>query len=604
MKILGIKIINDYILGNLELDFRDSSGKAIETIILAGENGVGKTRILEIIHNFFYGSIVRNESFQMGIFEIEIELSQKENEIMKKYIMKHHTASRIRFYNLRFTYIMVLGPDKVNKIRYYEENGRMIEYPLLYHMLNQNELHECFQCSYSTTHVNFDVEKLKSVTAKNLDEEIHKSNIQNLKTATEISQLLIDIYAQDNDEIASWVRENPDVAPPREILNKRMSRFTKAFDYMFPKKKFKEIKNENGYKEIKFEENGKEMSIDSLSSGEKQIVFRGGFLLKNKGLNRGVVLIDEPEISLHPTWQIKIVEFYKTMCQNDDEGNQLIITTHSPFILHNNNRREDKVIILKKNEFGQIMVENEGKYPNWTNEEIVKEAFNVAPLIEKIKDGNKNTLIITEGKTDWKHYKAALKHFKANGKFASLDIAFLEYDDSINMSDSELENFLKCRAKVFEERKVIGIFDSDTQIGKRNRNRDYTNNSYGICIETPEHRKLQEGICVEFLYKDEDLLKEDDKGRRLYLSSEFQKNGRLKMNTDISYENSIAIRSNLEINKQKIIDNGVSNGKEESLALSKEAFAKSVYEGTPPYSEMDFSSFESLFEAIEEIVNK
>lgn len=37
------------ILGNLELNFTNSSGKPYNTIVLAGENGTGKTTILETL---------------------------------------------------------------------------------------------------------------------------------------------------------------------------------------------------------------------------------------------------------------------------------------------------------------------------------------------------------------------------------------------------------------------------------------------------------------------------------------------------------------------------------------------------------------------------
>ena len=63
---------------------------------------------------------------------------------------------------------------------------------------------------------------------------------------------------------------------------------------------------------IVFKKFDKEISIDSLSTGEKQIVFRGAYLLKNqKILNGGIVLIDEPELSMHPLWQEKILDYYR-----------------------------------------------------------------------------------------------------------------------------------------------------------------------------------------------------------------------------------------------------------------------------------------------------
>jgi hypothetical protein len=40
--------------------------------------------------------------------------------------------------------------------------------------------------------------------------------------------------------------------------------------------------------------------------------------LQNKNsINGNIVLIDEPEISLHPNWQLKILDFYKKIFQNE-----------------------------------------------------------------------------------------------------------------------------------------------------------------------------------------------------------------------------------------------------------------------------------------------
>jgi len=46
-------------------------------------------------------------------------------------------------------------------------------------------------------------------------------------------------------------------------------------------------------------------------------------------LNESILLVDEPEISLHPEWQQKILALYK----NAGINNQVIIANHSPFIL-------------------------------------------------------------------------------------------------------------------------------------------------------------------------------------------------------------------------------------------------------------------------------
>ena len=50
--ITKLKWKNHSILGNLELDFTNTSGIPYNTVILAGENGTGKTTILETLATF------------------------------------------------------------------------------------------------------------------------------------------------------------------------------------------------------------------------------------------------------------------------------------------------------------------------------------------------------------------------------------------------------------------------------------------------------------------------------------------------------------------------------------------------------------------------
>ncbi|MBD5096056.1 MAG: AAA family ATPase [Lachnospiraceae bacterium] len=74
----------------------------------------------------------------------------------------------------------------------------------------------------------------------------------------------------------------------------------------------------------------KEMDIEQLSSGEKQIValFSYIYLLVKRP---GAIIIDEPELSLSVPWQETILEdiIKSKMC------NQLIVATQSPFVYDN-----------------------------------------------------------------------------------------------------------------------------------------------------------------------------------------------------------------------------------------------------------------------------
>ena len=70
MKIRKVKWANHPILGNLELDFiNPATNKPYSTIVLAGENGTGKTTILETLNTFL--SIGSFEPFDGIEYEVE-----------------------------------------------------------------------------------------------------------------------------------------------------------------------------------------------------------------------------------------------------------------------------------------------------------------------------------------------------------------------------------------------------------------------------------------------------------------------------------------------------------------------------------------------------
>ena len=66
--------------------------------------------------------------------------------------------------------------------------------------------------------------------------------------------------------------------------------------------------------------------IEALSSGEKQIVLMLGEIQRR--IRRGsVLLMDEPEIHLHPRWQRLLIRALSDLCSQHDA--QMIVTTHS-----------------------------------------------------------------------------------------------------------------------------------------------------------------------------------------------------------------------------------------------------------------------------------
>lgn len=74
----------------------------------------------------------------------------------------------------------------------------------------------------------------------------------------------------------------------------------------------------------------KKSSIDILSSGERQLLVIIANVMLNRYANTsGVIVIDEPEISLHLKWQ----ELFSETILSVSPNTQFILATHSPDIV-------------------------------------------------------------------------------------------------------------------------------------------------------------------------------------------------------------------------------------------------------------------------------
>lgn len=80
-----------------------------------------------------------------------------------------------------------------------------------------------------------------------------------------------------------------------------------------------------GFNELVLGDRDFSISSDKLSAGEKQML---SFLCYNAFYKDATIFIDEPELSLHPEWQRKLMP--TLLSQNT--GNQYMIATHSPMI--------------------------------------------------------------------------------------------------------------------------------------------------------------------------------------------------------------------------------------------------------------------------------
>ncbi|HCE2428486.1 TPA: AAA family ATPase [Vibrio parahaemolyticus] len=112
----------------------------------------------------------------------------------------------------------------------------------------------------------------------------------------------------------------------------RLSRFESLVNKFLNETGKKVQINNKGKLVVKFA--GNENDLEVLSSGERQIVIMLAHLVLNKRLRTdGVFIVDEPELSLHISWQDMFVD----AIQEASPNLQIILATHSPSIIGGRN---------------------------------------------------------------------------------------------------------------------------------------------------------------------------------------------------------------------------------------------------------------------------
>lgn len=362
-------------------------------LIITGPNGFGKTMILNIIDSLFNNEL---DFFLKLVFKkITIDCDNDKQIIIKK-IEKNFTI----LYNNELFYDYESAQKEV-RVAYEKKNKHLwLSDRTPSHLVDEN-----FQMKIDKLFFDFQVHLIKEqrllkiYVSQSYDGEEEESHYTIEEYAKELG-VLISEYLQESYSITQQI----DSSFPKRLLNEKGSLTIEEFDKRFKLLKNKQAKlnrfglseseqeipeydeqnanvllvylkdseekikvfdslinklelfsnilNERRftYKSIKIDrkkgfifltKNGVELSLTDLSSGEQHEVVLLYELIFKTNPNT-LVLIDEPEISLHVTWQkeflsdlLKILELQKM---------QVIVATHSPQII---NDRWDLVFNLE-----------------------------------------------------------------------------------------------------------------------------------------------------------------------------------------------------------------------------------------------------------------
>ena len=338
MKIKNLHIKEYNGLENLDINF-ESEGKVLDLIVLAGINGSGKTRVLESIRYWF-------EMFRSKAVNVELFYEENEREVLKslmnseglteiekemqKEIEYTDCLRNIKFYNYDYRH---------NKTENRNYNSKIISKSF-------EKLKIFPKLIYVPTEINF--EEIKKAQT-NLKKEYRFINIVD-------SYEIKDIPSYIATRISKVANEEENLTMG-QVRKKVFAEINGIFEILELDVKLSEISKDENSMPIFTDSSGKKFGINELSSGEKQLFLRT-LAIKMLEPENSIIMIDEPELSLHPKWQQKIVDVYRKIGRN----NQIILATHSPHIL--GSVEKENIILLEKNENGIVKVKTGDEFGN------------------------------------------------------------------------------------------------------------------------------------------------------------------------------------------------------------------------------------------------
>ena len=316
MKIKNLHIKEYNGLENLDINF-ESKGKVLDLIVLAGINGSGKTRVLESVLDFFY----KIEMFYKSQNKIELFYEEIENESIK-------TAGNIDvFYNelKNGAKGAFLSPKYLEIKKILKKFPKIIYVPTEINFQKVQKAQTNFKKEYSFINIvdSYEIKDIPSYIATRI------SKVANEEENLTMGQVRKKVFAEING----------------------------IFEILELDVKLSEISKDENSMPIFTDSSGKKFGINELSSGEKQLFLRT-LAIKMLEPENSIIMIDEPELSLHPKWQQKIVDVYRKIGRN----NQIILATHSPHIL--GSVEKENIILLEKNENGIVKVKTGDEFGN------------------------------------------------------------------------------------------------------------------------------------------------------------------------------------------------------------------------------------------------
>ncbi|MCX6579615.1 MAG: ATP-binding protein [Candidatus Aminicenantes bacterium] len=304
MKINKVHFEDHPFFGTMDIDFSGSDGsRPLNTVVIAGINGSGKTTLLDAIVD-----MMTDAANPLEKSYLEIELT----ELYEKKLLHWE------YYDLSSVLGWNDGDENKRRREIIKFNaGKKDESRNLIDKFKQLEDSEKPRIVYMPTEINF------SKIVPKINPYVYKYKFLNIVDEN-VAQDVPNYFATDIDRGVY----SSDQKPAAESIKKVCDEINSIFKELEMESWITGLKKDGSRMPIFRNKIGKEFDITGLSSGEMQLFLRI-MSLRMMQINNSIILVDEPEISLHPSWQQRIIKVYENIGKN----NQVIAATHSPHVV-------------------------------------------------------------------------------------------------------------------------------------------------------------------------------------------------------------------------------------------------------------------------------
>lgn len=411
--------------------------------LLIGNNGCGKSNVLECISSIFYNLYQRSE-----LFETEFTVSYQMYD-SSSFDIKYEGENLIQQPSQGFRL-----PKRVVAI-YSGEEQRMWEkyYAPLYSKyikeINKQAQGGSWPSMLYLNKYYWDIALLSILCS---DAEDNMSFLTNLLGITNIENIQFDINSQNyanykESPVLTFIdslNQNPifTLENFKALLEKQAINIDTLFMYLYIAFSPKESKILNAIT-IRFNGN---QTIKDLSEGQKKLLLIKA-ALEFTGSEDTLFLLDEPDAHIHTENKIKLVDIIKQYTSN----REIILTTHSPSLAAYMDIKH--ILSLGLDDSGLLICADKDKC------RLIADLTNNLWSIDKQNafiTSTKNITLLVEGKTDKIHIEEAFKRLKSDYPNLDFDVFAMNSSEHIR----EVLIGLSC-SELQWNKKFIGIFDND-----------------------------------------------------------------------------------------------------------------------------------------------